>query len=76
MRKPVQVFLIFAVNLEANEQGFLQAIGLKRWAITNNECRLAISKQLHISIFDPLSLRFSKIVATWLATVEPQIVNS
>ena len=28
------------------------------------------------SIFDPLSLRFSKIVATWLATVEPQIVNS
>ena len=28
------------------------------------------------SIFDPLSLRFSKIVGTWLATVEPQIVNS
>ena len=28
------------------------------------------------SIFDPLSLIFSKIVATWLATVEPQIVNS
>ena len=26
------------------------------------------------SIFDPLSLRFSEIVATWLATVEPQIV--
>ena len=28
------------------------------------------------SIFDPRSLRFSKIVATWLATVEPQIVDS
>ena len=28
------------------------------------------------SIFDPLSLRFSKIVATWQATVEPQIANS
>ena len=28
------------------------------------------------SIFDPLSLRFSKIVAPWLVTAEPQIVNS
>ena len=28
------------------------------------------------SIFDPLSLRFSKIVASWLATLEPQIGNN
>ena len=39
------------------------------------------SEDIHIcftsnSIFDPLSLRFSKIVATWLATVESQVVNS
>ena len=25
------------------------------------------------SIFDPMSLRFSKIIATWLATLQPQI---
>ena len=28
------------------------------------------------SIFDPLSLRFSKIIATWLATLEPLTENS